>query len=169
MTADDQRAHLPIDPDLAPDDPAQPAPGHLVHRGRRQVAPHLLAAISAGGMLGAAARYGVSQWLPTATDGFPWGTFWPNLGGSFLLGLLMVRLTVRPLAAPWVRAFLTAGVLGAFTTMAALQVDTALLLDHGHAGTATAYLAASLAAGIAAAVAGIRLGRWLTGATGGPT
>ena len=169
MTAGAEWAHLPIDPDLAPDDPAQPAPGHLAHRGRRSTPPQVLVAIATGGMLGAAARYGVSRWAPTPRDGFPWATFWPNLGGSLLLGLLMVHLAARPPAARWMRAFLTSGVLGAFTTMAALQVDAALLLDHGHPLTATLYLAGSLAAGIGSAVAGIRLGRWLTPPTGGST
>lgn len=169
MSPDGERAHLPIDPDLAPDDPAQPAPGHLAHRSRRSTPPEILVAIAAGGVLGASARYGVSRWAPTPRDGFPWATFWTNLGGSLLLGLLMVHLAAHPPPARWVRASLTSGVLGAFTTMAALQVDTALLLDHGHPVTATLYLAGSLAAGVAAAVAGIRLGRWLTPPPGGST
>ena len=120
-----------------------------------------MAAIAVGGMAGASARYGVAQWLPTPTDGFPWATFWTNLVGSFLLGLLMVQLLAPPPAARWVRAFLTSGLLGAFTTMAALQVDTARLLEHDRPLTAASYLVGSLAAGVALAAAGVWTGHRL--------
>lgn len=130
--------------------------------------PAVVAAIAVGGMIGASARYGVAQWLPTPTDGFPWATFWTNVGGSFLLGLVMVRLVDRPPSARWLRPFLTAGVLGAFTTMSALQVDTALLVDHGRPLLAVVYLIGSLAAGVALAAAGIRTGRRLPGSAQGP-
>src|SRR5581483_852601 len=66
-----------------------------------------LAAIAAGGMLGAAARYGLTRAIGT-----PWATFWINVVGSFVLGALVLVVVSRPLLRP----FLATGVIGAFTT-----------------------------------------------------
>jgi CrcB protein len=156
---DDDLRHIPIDPDLDPADPAQPAvgrppgfrPSHL-----RRTAPDVLAAIALGGMVGASGRYGMGRWLPTTPDRFPWATFWTNLAGSFLLGLLLVLLLEHLPPTRLLRPFLTTGILGAFTTMSTFQVETALLLDHDHPSTAAAYLGASLVAGVALAWAGVR-------------
>ncbi len=156
---------LPIDPDLDPSDPAEPVvPGTTrIHprprspRGRAQ--PDVLAAIALGGMLGASARYGMAEWLPTRPGGFPWATFWTNVSGSFLLGLLLVLLLERFPATRLVRPFVATGLLGAFTTMSSYQIETALLIKDGHALTGIVYGLASLAAGVALAYAGILAGR----------
>jgi fluoride exporter len=156
----DHDDHLPIDPDLAPTDPAEPAldrphPSTHVHRSD----PRVLAVIALGGMLGASARYGVNRWLPTSPGTFPWATFWENVVGSFLLGLVLVVVLERLAPSRWLRPFLATGVLGAFTTMSTYQVETALLLKDGHAATAVAYLFGSVVAGLALAFAGLRAGR----------
>jgi CrcB protein len=155
---------IPIDPDLDPSDPAEPTvfpprglsrPGHHQHRAR----PGLLSAISVGGMVGASARYGLARLLPTSPGRFPWATFWTNLSGSFLLGLLLVAILERFPTGRHLRPFAATGVLGAFTTMSTYEVETALLLKDGHAVTAVLYLGTSLAAGLALAYAGIVAGR----------
>jgi fluoride exporter len=119
----------------------------------------VLAVVAVGGMLGASARYGVARWLPTEPGGFPWATFWTNLAGSFLLGLLLVVVLERFPPTRYARPFLATGILGAFTTMSTLQVETALLIRDGHALTGAIYAAGSVLAGIAAAYAGIATGR----------
>ena len=119
----------------------------------------MLAVIALGGMLGASARYGVAQWLPTGTDRFPWATFWTNLSGSFLLGLLLVLLLERFPPTRLLRPFLATGILGAFTTMSAYQVETALLIKDGHAVIGIVNGVGSLIAGLAFAYLGIHLGR----------
>src|SRR4051794_23305189 len=103
---------LPLDPDLAPDDPGQPhgaatasAPREGGRRGSGRVQPGVLAVISLGGMLGASARYGVAQWIPTPHDRFPWATFWTNVSGSFLLGLFLVWILERFPPTRYVRPF----------------------------------------------------------------
>lgn len=159
---DDEHAVIPIDPDLAPSDPAEPSVSTRRrvprrHSGRAQ--PDVLAAIALGGMLGASARFGVSRWLPTHPNGFPWATFWTNLSGSFLLGLLLVLLLERFPPTRLVRPFLATGILGAFTTMSTYEVETALLVKNGHVLTALAYGLGSLVAGLALAYAGILAGR----------
>ena len=152
---------LPIDPDLDPSDPAEPGVGHRrpAPHGASRARPDVLAAISVGGMLGASARYGIARLLPTASHGFPWATFWTNLSGSFALGLLLVVLLERFPPTRLVRPFLATGILGAFSTMSTLQVETALLLKDGHLATGVVYGLGSLAAGLGLAYLGILVGR----------
>jgi CrcB protein len=136
---------LPIDPDLE-------------QRSRRSD-PRLLAAIAVGGMVGASARYGVARWLVARPGHFPWATFWTNVSGSFVLGVLLAVLLERVRPHPYLRPFLATGILGAFTTMSAFQVETALLLRDGHPAAGVVYALASVAAGLLAAFGGTTLGR----------
>lgn len=115
--------------------------------------------IAVGGMLGAAARYGVAQWLPSRPQPFPWATFWTNLSGSFMLGLLLVLLLERFPPTRLLRPFLATGTLGAFTTMSTYQVEIALLIKDGHPLTAVIYGVGSLVAGLVLAYLGILAGR----------
>src|SRR3954469_22424460 len=110
-------------------------------------------------MVGASARYGVARWLPAHPGRFPWATFWTNAAGSFVLGVLLAVLLERTRPHPYIRPFLATGVLGAFTTMSSFQVETAVLLRDGHAGTGVMYAVASVAAGLLATPAGITVGR----------
>src|SRR5438132_1567613 len=103
---------LPIDPDAT--------------RGRPDLA--VLAMVAIGGMAGASARYAVNRAIPTPAGGFPWATFWINVSGSFLLGLLLVLILERFRTSRLLRPLLGSGVLGAFTTMSTYQVETALLV-----------------------------------------
>jgi fluoride exporter len=159
---DEEHALIPIDPDLAPSDPAGPHVGTArspIRSRSRRAQPDVLAVIALGGMLGACARYGVARWLPARPDGFPWATFWTNMSGCFLLGLLLVLLLERFPPTRLVRPFVATGILGAFTTMSTYQVETALLIKDGHALTALAYGIGSLAVGLALTYTGILAGR----------
>lgn len=106
-----------------------------------------LAAASAGGTLGALARWGLTDRFPT-TDGFPATVFWINVVGCALLATLPALDVVR--RRPWLGVFLGTGVLGGFTTMSAASEQTVVLLDHDRAGTALAYAGGTLLAALAA-------------------
>ena len=131
---------------------------HQVAAGRRsdrRARPDVLAVIAIGGMLGATARFKLSEALPTNAGRFPWATFWTNLSGSFLLGFLLSVLLQRFPPTRYIRPFLATGILGAYTTMSTYTVETALLIKDGHAATALLYGIGSVAAGTFLAYAGI--------------
>lgn len=153
---------LPIDPDLARSDPAEPSVRRrppLRPRWSGRVQPDVLAAVAAGGMLGATARFKLAEALPTSAGHVPWATFWTNVSGSFLLGFLLVLLLERFPPTRLLRPFVATGILGAFTTMSTYQVETAVLLKDGEPVTAVAYGLGSVAVGLGLAYAGIVAGR----------
>ena len=119
----------------------------------------MLAAIAAGGIIGAAARRGIAEWLPSQPGRFPWATFWTNLSGSFVLGLVLVVMLERLPPGRYLRPFVATGVLGAFTTMSTYQVEAAVLMKDGHVLTGAVYVVGSLVAGLGLAWGGIHTGR----------
>ena len=114
-----------------------------------------------GGVVGTALRAGLGLLVPTASGGFPVATLAVNLVGAFVLGWLVVAVSVRlgdGVAARRVRLGVGTGVCGGFTTFSTFMVEPVLLVQGGAAGVAAAYLAISLAGGLAAALIGARLG-----------
>ncbi|MEU6315278.1 CrcB family protein [Streptomyces sp. NPDC047014] len=101
----------------------------------------VLAAVAAGGALGASARYGISLLWPAGAGAFPWATLGINASGCALIGVLMVLISEEGRTAPHplLRPFAGVGVLGGFTTFSTYALDFSLLLDEGRAGRALAY------------------------------
>jgi fluoride exporter len=116
-----------------------------------------LAAISAGGVAGALARYAVTLAFPPR--GFAWATLIVNVAGCMLIGVLMVAITEVWRAHRLVRPFLGVGVLGGFTTFSTYIVDAQRAVQAGAAGTGLIYLAVTLASALAAVHTGMRLTR----------
>jgi CrcB protein len=117
-----------------------------------------LAAIYAGGVLGALGRVGLAQATPHGPGGWPWGTFAVNMAGALLLGYFFARLRDHPedsLAHP----FLTTGICGTLTTFSTMQLELFEMVDRGHVAVAAAYLGVTLAAGFLFVRAGIALER----------
>jgi CrcB protein len=113
-------------------------------------------AIGVGGFLGAAGRYQLGQWAAGQWGAaFPWGTLLVNVLGSFLLGFYLALVTERFVGRPVTRLFLATGFLGAFTTFSTFSYEAVRLVAAGAPGVALAYVAGSLALGLAAAVAGM--------------
>ncbi|NEA23720.1 fluoride efflux transporter FluC [Actinomadura bangladeshensis] len=146
----------PVDPDVDLHVPRQ--------RAELSRAPwETLGAISAGGVLGALARYGLSNAFPYGPGDFPWAVFWTNVAGCLLIGVLMVLITEVRQAHRLVRPFLGVGILGGFTTFSTYTVDVQRAVEHGAPRVGLAYLALTLAAALAAVLAGVRLTRSLAG------
>ena len=108
-----------------------------------------LAAIFAGGLLGALARAGLAERLPPEPGGWPWATFLANLAGAALLGWAITRLQERMPLTAYRRPLIGTGLCGALTTFSTLQLELLDLFDAGRGALAAAYAAASLAAGFA--------------------
>ncbi len=116
--------------------------------------------IGIGGFLGANARYIVGGWITRTWDSaFPWGTVIINITGSFLLGLLMVNLTARPLASPHYRLFFAVGFLGAYTTFSTFSYETLRLIQAHSLGAALMNVVGSVVVGLVGVVLGMWLGR----------
>jgi fluoride exporter len=109
-----------------------------------------LAAIFAGGFVGAIARAALAQSLVTRPGQWPWATFIVNMLGAALLGYFVTRLQERLPPSLYRRAFLATGICGALTTFSTVMVELAKMLEEGHLPLAGAYVAASLAGGFTA-------------------
>ncbi len=100
--------------------------------------------------MGALARAGLVRWLPPGTDAWPWPTFLANMSGTFLLGYFATRLGERLPPSTFRRPLLGTGLCGSFTTFSTFQVELVRFVYDGRVALASAYLATSLAAGLAA-------------------
>lgn len=152
MVTDSVAKVLPVDSDIdqrAPRSRARP----------RRVPWAVLSVISAGGVLGAEARYGLGRLFPAAPGEFPWATFGTNVTGCLLIGVLMALIDQVWAGRRLVRPFLGVGVLGGFTTFSTYVVDVQQLMDVGASGTALAYLAGTVVSALAATYLGLVLAR----------
>ena len=108
-----------------------------------------LAAIFAGGVIGALARVGLLQvGLPVA-PAWPWATFAVNILGAFLLGYFTTRLQERLPLSAYRRPLLGTGFCGALTTFSTVQVELLKMLDVHRYGLAAGYATASMVLGYA--------------------
>jgi len=119
---------------------------------------NLIFAIALGGAIGAVARFQsvglLTRWLGL---GFPYGTLFVNIIGSFVLGLFVEFLVAKLNSSPELRAFFAVGVLGAFTTFSSFALDVAVLSDRGNLLAAGVYVAVS----VVLSIAGLFFGLWL--------
>jgi fluoride exporter len=116
-------------------------------------APLRTLSILSGGAVGALTRAGVAEAFPHAPGAWPWATFGVNLAGAALLAWLTTRLAEMVAPTRYWRLLIGTGFCGALTTFSTFQVETITLADHGHAGLAFGYAAASIAAGMGVAIA----------------
>ena len=118
--------------------------------------------IALGGIAGTLSRYGLEGWIQSrTTTGFPLGTLTVNLTGSLLLGFIVRVATGTALIAPDIRAALTIGFCGAFTTMSTFSYESVALLNDGDFVRAGLYMSATIVGCVAAVILGSALGNKL--------
>jgi CrcB protein len=123
--------------------------------------PSTIAWVAVGGAVGASLRFGIGEWArrSAALDGFPWATLGINVTGSLLLGFIAGSAMLTESVSPQMRAFLTIGLLGGFTTFSSFSLETVALMQAGAPMRAALYAIVSVVAAVAAAAVGISLGR----------
>lgn len=118
----------------------------------------MLIYIALGGVAGTVARYGLQGWVQDrAGGGFPTGTVVVNILGSFALGFAMRYTTGSTVVSPEVRAAITIGFCGAFTTMSTFAFESQALLSDGDYWRAALYMTATLVGCLLFTVAGLAL------------
>jgi fluoride exporter len=112
-------------------------------------------AIGLGGALGSIARHFMNTGIATLVKTpFPWGILVINVVGCFLMGALIAVFAGIWNPAQEVRAFLTVGFLGGFTTFSAFSLDAMQLWTAGDMKGMLLYVAVSVVLSIAAVFAG---------------
>lgn len=119
-----------------------------------------IAAIAAGGAIGALLRHGVNiSAVKLLGHGFPYGTLTVNIVGSFVMGALIVAFASIWQPSETLRVFLITGLLGAFTTFSTFSLDFATLFERQEYLISGMYLAGSVVLSIAALFAGMAIVR----------
>jgi CrcB protein len=122
----------------------------------------LLVFIGSGG--GGVLRHLLNHWVTGRMGAnFPWGVFFVNISGSFVMGLIAGYFAFRSGTgwSPQARLFLTTGVLGGYTTFSAFSLDAALLIERGDLWGATLYVVGSVGFSIAGLFLGLSIMRAL--------
>ncbi|MGC4007011.1 MAG: fluoride efflux transporter CrcB [Pirellulales bacterium] len=104
----------------------------------------LIFAIAVGGALGSVLRHYVGKGMLALTGEAWYGTLTVNVVGSFAMGLFVAWFALRGNPSQEMRAFLTVGLLGGFTTLSSFSLDFATLFERKDYLTAFGYVAATL-------------------------
>ena len=118
--------------------------------------------IAVGSAIGGVSRYlvgGLSQRLAGGT--FPIGTLLINVTGSFLLGFILRYGVETTTLTPEVRAFLTVGFCGGYTTFSTFSYETIALAEDGQWARAALYVGLSVGVSLVATFLGLVAAREL--------
>ena len=120
----------------------------------------MVLAIAAGGAIGSVFRHfaGLGA-LSLLGASFPYGTMFVNIAGSFVMGVLIAAFAHIGNPSQEMRAFLTVGLLGGFTTFSSFSLDALTLYERGQVAAAALYVGFSVVVSIAAIFAGMFLVR----------
>ena len=94
------------------------------------------------------------------------GTLVINVTGSFLLGFLIRYALATPAVSVEMRALLTTGFCGGYTTFSTFSFETATLLEEGDYRRATVYIVSSVVLSLAGTYLGFAAARGLLGVRG---
>lgn len=116
--------------------------------------------VGIGGFWGAATRYSINISESLGYHGsVPLDTFLINVSGSFLIGLILTVSLEWKDFDPNLKAGITTGFLGAYTTFSTLCKEAAFLMQKGDYGSALFYITASTLLGLGSAYMGSVIAR----------
>lgn len=118
--------------------------------------PSIMAVVAGGGAIGSVIRYLVST-IQSPTVTFPYAIFIVNISGGFLMGVVVTLLGLKFSVSSEVRAFLTTGILGGYTTFSTFSLESATLIERHDYMTAGVYIFGSALLSIVA----LFFGMWL--------
>ncbi|MER0482586.1 fluoride efflux transporter CrcB [Streptomyces sp. Edi2] len=119
--------------------------------------------VVAGAMVGAPLRFLTDRYVQSRHDAvFPWGTFTVNVTGSLILGLLTGAASAGA-ASSHVQLLIGTGLCGALTTYSTFSYETLRLAADRARASAVANVVVTVAAGPAAAFAGVAAGQAIWG------
>lgn len=113
--------------------------------------------IAIGGTAGTLARYFLQGWMQPRSGAFPLGTLAINILGSLTLGFVIRYATGSTVVSPELRAALTIGFCGAFTTMSTFSYESMALLGDGEYWRAGMYMGGTILGCLMAVIAGTAL------------
>ena len=119
--------------------------------------------ICLGGAAGTSSRYVIALWAAQRFGStFPYGTLIVNLAGCFAIAALM-QASATLLWPATLRAALTIGFLGGFTTYSSFNYETTRLIEDGAVAMAALNAGLTIAGGFAAGWLGLVCARQLLG------
>jgi len=112
--------------------------------------------VGLGGFAGAVSRYLLSGLVQGGNPGFPMGTLFVNLSGSFALGFLMTLSDYGMGIDASIRLLVAVGFLGAYTTMSTFSYESVRLLIEGDIRS----FALNVVSTNVLCLSGVLIGRW---------
>jgi fluoride exporter len=116
--------------------------------------------VALGSGIGGAVRLLLTNFIQQRVGtSFPLGTLVINITGSFILGFLLRYAVGAPSLAPEIRALLTTGFCGGYTTFSTYSFETATLIEDGRYERASLYMVLSVAVALLATFGGFATAR----------
>ncbi|HEX4012794.1 MAG TPA: CrcB family protein [Candidatus Cybelea sp.] len=114
-------------------------------------------AVGLGAALGGICRYAIGLFfLARMGPGFPFGTLFINVSGSFCIGAVAALVQTRALGFhPLLGLALTAGLLGGYTTFSSFSFETLTLAGEREWRLSLAYAIGSVILGVVACYFGV--------------
>ena len=118
--------------------------------------------VALGSAVGGVARFGLAALVQQRVGpNFPVGTLVVNVTGSLLLGFLWRYALGTDVVSPEIRALLTTGFCGGYTTFSTFTYETMVLIEDGEATRAGLYILLSVVLSLVGAWLGISAARSL--------
>jgi fluoride exporter len=123
--------------------------------------------VAIGSAAGGASRLLLGTLIQGRTGGaFPLGTLIINISGSLVLGFLMKYTAATPGITPEIRALMTTGFCGGYTTFSTYSFETATLIEDGRYSRASLYILLSVGVSLLGTFGGFAAARELLAVRG---